>query len=77
MQMIVLSAPEREDLFAEIYDESEQLWAFVERRGHGSLSVKIVNDRVEPIWDFDLNAVLEVLQRAQRRLGGSRTTPTK
>ena len=65
--MIVLSAPDREDLFAEIYDEIHRLWAFVDRRGHGSLSVKIVNEHVEPIWDFDLDAVLEVLQRARNR----------
>ena len=67
MKMIVLSAPEREDLFAEIYDEEDQLWAFVERRENGNLSVKIVNDRVEQIWAFDLDVVLEVLQRARNR----------
>jgi hypothetical protein len=69
MEVIILSAPERDDLFAEIYDESGRLWAFVERRGNGLLSVKIVNDRVEPLWEFDLSAVLDVLQRAQHRLG--------
>ncbi len=65
--MIVLSAPEREDLFAEIYDDEDRLWAFVEWRGNGNLSVKIVNARVEQIWAFDLDAVLEVLQRVRNR----------
>jgi hypothetical protein len=63
MEVIILSAPERDDLFAELW-EGDALWAFVERRGNGSLSVKVVNDRIEPIWDFDLNAVLDILQRA-------------
>jgi hypothetical protein len=63
MEVIILSAPERDDLFAELW-EGDALWAFVERRGNGSLSVKIVNDRIERIWDFVVFAVLVILQRA-------------
>ncbi len=70
MEVIITSAPEREDLFAEIYD-GEYLWAFVERQPNGSLSVRIVSPKVEPIWTFDLDSVLDVHQRVKSRLGSA------
>jgi hypothetical protein len=63
MEMIILSAPERDDLFAEIYAD-DRLWAFVEPSDAG-LVVKIVSTEVQPIWTFKLDDVLEVLQRAK------------
>jgi hypothetical protein len=64
MEMIVLSAPEREDLFAEIYAD-DRLWAFVERSATG-LRLRIVSQYVEPIWEFDLTPTIEILQAAAR-----------
>ncbi len=65
MEMIVLSAPDREDLFGEIYAD-DRLWAFVERSETG-LRIRIVSQDVEPIWEFDLTPTIEILQAAVRR----------
>ena len=65
MTMIVLSAPDRDDLFAELY-EGDDLWAFVER-GEEGLRLRIVSRDVAPVWEFDLNAAIGILESARRR----------
>ena len=66
MSTIVLSAPERDDLFAEIY-YNEELWAFIERY-EDDLRIRIVSHEVEPVWELPLGSVLSTLRAAKRRL---------
>ena len=65
MSIIVLSAPERDDLFAEIY-YNEELWAFVERHRDG-LRIRIVSHEIEPVWELPLDGVLSILRAAKQR----------
>lgn len=69
MRVVIASAPDRQELFAEIYQGSEQ-WAEVARDPElGSLVVTIWSPSGEERWVLDLRETIAALTDAEERLG--------